>query len=343
MYDRIYVAILSQESGREIMAILVTGATGWIGGRVCNYLSSKGFNVVALGRKADPGESGPWSSYVSLDISEPLTGLKDAHQIDTVIHCAGYAHRASETLEDQKLFYAVNREGTRNVVEWCYRHRVRRLLYLSTIAVYDWMANSSEPVTEAHPVGLQTHYARSKFEGEKIVCCSPTDCRIVRLATVFGHGDYANFSRMAYAIKRRSFPVPGKGSAQKSIIPVELAAELIAKYALMEDPPHRLINMGLPKAPSLREIVDAYHVACNFPRSPSVPVSLARVAGALGNVAEKVFGRFPFTTANLDKLTRNTEISVTRMLKCFPDCEFKSFKDYLLECKEWYSSLSQNR
>ena len=141
---------------------------------------------------------------------------------------------------------------------------------------------------------------------------------------------------MANAMKKYLFPIPGKGLARKSLIPVSLAAELISEFALMDSPPHRLINLGLPEAPSLREIVDSFHKVCKLPKCPEVPTPLARSMGLCGDLAAKLLGKFPFTTNTLAKLTTSTEVSVERMLECFLNKKVSSFEDYLSECKDWY-------
>ncbi|MDB4790981.1 NAD(P)-dependent oxidoreductase [Akkermansiaceae bacterium] len=330
------MALLFEKIGREMMAVLVTGAKGWIGRRVCSYLSLIGKEVVAadLGPAEDAG--GPWSGYVQVDITRPLRELLISTKLDAVIHCAGYAHRPNETTEEQKMFYAVNRDGTQHVLDWCEQEGIERFLYVSSIAFYDWGTVSTASVTEEHPVALPTHYAKSKYEGEQLVSSSSLDWRIVRLATVFGEGDRANFSRMARAMKRHLFPVPGKGSARKSVIPVDLAAELLAEFALLDNPPHQLINLGLPEAPCLREIADAYHEICNLPRCPALPMSIARTLGFCGDLAAKILGKFPFTSDTLGKLTTSTEVSVDRMLECFSNRKFGSFEEYLSECQDWY-------
>ena len=344
------------------MVVLVTGSQGWIGRHVCAHLSSIGVDVLGLGIGPIRGGQLQCSQYLQVDITEPLGDLGVSSRVDAVIHCAGYAHRPNEAAEDQEMFYAVNRDGTQHVLNWCEREGVDRFLYISTIAFYDWAQsnellcengssaavssndlcvdkNQNSSVAEIHPISLPTHYAKSKYEGEQLVAASSLDWAVVRLATVFGVDDRANFARMANAMKKRVFPIPGEGTARKSVIPISLAAELIALFALMDNPPHRLINMGLPKAPTLREIADSFHKVCKLPRCPVLPMPVARTMGFCGDLAAKVLRKFPFTTNTLGKLTTSTEVSVDRMLECFPDREFGSFEDYLSECHDWYQSV----
>jgi nucleoside-diphosphate-sugar epimerase len=319
------------------MLVYVTGCNGWIGQKVCKFLVGSGVEVVG----GDVQESlcsglieADEVEYLSLDIRNPLPRLE--WEVDAVVHCAGYAHRPNETPEEQAMFYAVNRDGTKNVLDWCKRQGVGRFLYVSSIAFYDWGRPGDLPVKEDHPVSLPTHYAKSKYEGEVLVRESSIDWRVVRLATVFGDGDRANFSRMARAMKKRMFPILGKGDARKSVIPVDLAAQLIADFCLLDNPPHRLINVGLPSALSLYEITEVYHKCCEFPRCFRVPMPAARLMGAGGSLAAKILGKFPFTSDTLRKLTTDTVVSVDRMLECFPNKDFNSFEDYLLKCKGWY-------
>ena len=319
------------------MHVFVTGCNGWIGQQVCKCLAGSGVEVLGgdLQKFLCPGllEANE-VTYFSIDIRSPLVRLEC--EVDVVIHCAGYAHRPNETSEEQAMFYAVNRDGTKNVLDWCERQGVGRFLYVSSIAFYAWRRSGGLFVNGDHPVHLPTHYAKSKYEGEVLVRESSIDWRVVRLATVFGDGDRANFSRMARAMKKRMFPILGKGNARKSVIPVDLAAELIADFSLLDNPPHRLINVGLPSSLSLDEITRAYHKCCEFPRCFRLPMQAARLMGAGGSLAAKILGNFPFTSETLRKLTTDTVVSVDRMLECFPDKDFNSFEDYLLECKDWY-------
>lgn len=321
--------------------VVVTGAAGWIGRAVCRYLLSKGKHVIALDRAGSIGE---WSEFIAIDITSDA-GMSAAVTSDLVIgsgvliHCAGYAHRPVETPDEVERFFSINSHGTRRIVELCDAIGISRLVYLSSIAFYDWEGLAGQPATEDAQLSPLTSYARSKLDGETIVRESSSDWRVVRLATVFGDGDRANFSRMARALKNRMFPIPGKGDARKTVIPLDLAAELIADFCLLDNPPHRLINVGLPSSPSLDEITEAYHEICGFPRCFRLPLPAARLMGVGGSLAAKILGKFPFTSDTLWKLTTDTVVSVDRMLECFPEKEYREFDEYLERCASYYSNI----
>jgi nucleoside-diphosphate-sugar epimerase len=252
--------------------VIVTGAAGWIGQAVCRYLLSKGKYVVALDRE---GSEGVWSEFVQVDISSDSGLILDSGnlgKIEALIHCAGYAHRPMETPEEVTRFFSINRDGTRRVVDLCETLKIPRIVYLSSIAFYDWASMDGRSASEDDQLSAPSAYARSKLDGEAIVRESSLDWRVLRLATVFGNGDRANFSKLASALKYRRFIIPGVGDARKSVIALDRVAECICRFAEMENPIHRLLNLGYSYSPTLLEICDAYSEQCGFDRPKLIPL-----------------------------------------------------------------------
>lgn len=325
--------------------ILVTGACGWIGREVCRWLKANEHPVIACDLLA---QAGPWDHFVTFDISDPL-GIPDRHCLGgfqskledaVLIHCAGYAHRPIETAEEVRRFFAINADGTKRVVEWCTFLGLKRIVYLSSIAFYDWQNLQKElPVDESAPLGGTTAYAQSKLLGERHIQDSGLDYRIVRLATVFGEGDRANFATLAKAMKQNRFVIPGPGNARKSLISVERAAELISRYALLLETRHRIVNLGFPNAPCLAEICEAYHRICGFPSPYRLPLIVLNPLSLLGNVAALVMPRFPLTTKNMGKLTQSSWVECSKAMELFPGLADDSFVKALEDAAEYYKNL----
>jgi UDP-glucose 4-epimerase len=315
----------------------VTGASGWIGRTVCRELAQHdGVAVVAIGRRRLPGVAA--DGFVEADLSGDIAGsaaLRRALQGDVVVvHCAGHAHRPLETEAERQRFFAVNRDGTERLVRLAEALDVRRFVHVSTVGFYDW--SQSQPVAEDGAVRAASAYERSKLEGERVVRASALDWRVVRLATVFGAGDHANFLRLARALRRGRFPLPGRGAARKSVVPIDLAARCLARLALGEPAPHRLINLALPQAPSLAEITDAFHRVCGFRRPWRLPDPALRAAGRVGDALAQCGLHLPMSTETLTKLTTPTVVDVRRMREIFPDVEWPTFDVALAGHRDWY-------
>lgn len=321
--------------------IVVTGAAGWIGQAVCRYLLGQGKQVIALDCDGSEGE---WSEFIAIDIASDA-GMAAARASSLVsgaaalIHCAGYAHRPIETPEEVARFFAINRDGTRRVLELCKNVGVERVVYLSSIAFYQWEALNNQAASEDALLSAPTAYARSKLDGEGVVRASGLDWRVLRLATVFGAGDRANFSKLANALKARRFLIPGTGKARKSVIEVNRAAEYICAFAAFDAPAHRLINLGYAQSPTLREICSVYCEQCGFDSPKRLPMWLIASMARCGDVLAKLKPNFPLTTVNVGKLTRSTCVDASRAVEMFPELASMEFADEFKKSAAYYRAL----
>jgi len=319
---------------------LVTGASGWIGRQVCQQLRERSATVAAFVQVAS---AGPWAeAFVgTLDcFRDPPEELRRLlARTVTVVHCAGRAHQPVETPEEVASFEQTNVAGTRGLLAACGRAGVRRIVYVSTIAGYDWTAAPPDGICEDGLLGVASAYARTKLEGERHVRESGLDWRVARLATVFGTGDRGNFARFAGLLKRGRVVVPGRGEARKSVLPVDLAAEVLARLALVDEPRHRLTNAALPEAPTLRQLCDGFSAACGFARAHSAPFGLLQVGAMAGDLVARVRSGFPLTSAMLEKLTVSTVVNSKRLYETFPDFPRPTFAQALESAVEFYRGV----
>ena len=88
------------------MRVLVTGATGFVGGHVCHALIGAGHEVCATVRRPDHPDIPPGASYhVVPDISPETEWGKALSGIDAVVHLAARVHVIDETLPDPLFEY----------------------------------------------------------------------------------------------------------------------------------------------------------------------------------------------------------------------------------------------
>jgi dTDP-4-dehydrorhamnose reductase len=155
------------------MKLVVTGATGMLGGAVVAAASALGHDVVALAR-ADLDVTDQPSADAALERHEP----------DAVVNCAAYTDvDGAEADPDAAL--AVNGGGAGNVARAAAEVGAR-VVHVSTDYVFD--GSKREPWVEADPVGPLQQYGRSKLRGEEEVAAATAEHAIVRTSWLFGAG-----------------------------------------------------------------------------------------------------------------------------------------------------------
>jgi nucleoside-diphosphate-sugar epimerase len=169
---------------------LITGASGFIGGRLRDVLLAHGVDVVAIRRKGSPPAKKGRSIEVEYDDLEGLTRVMGEEKPDYVFHAAGTTKGV--TYED---FRRANVMPTRNLVEALARAHpdVRRFVYLSSLASYG-PSTPDRPLVESDPRRPIEFYGQSKLEAEHVVEAS-RDLRwtILRPGGVYGPGDVDYF------------------------------------------------------------------------------------------------------------------------------------------------------
>ncbi len=118
----------------EIVQILITGAFGYLGGRLATYLAGRGHSLILTGRTLPTWASqlSPFAACTTLDVLRVAT-YPSFNDVDAVIHLASLDEH--EAAEDPGGALAVSGEGTRCLLDAC-ADRVSRFIFLSTFHVY---------------------------------------------------------------------------------------------------------------------------------------------------------------------------------------------------------------
>lgn len=182
------------------MRVLVTGATGFVGGRLVERAREAGHDVVALGRRVhdDP-------QYVRADLgrSDPGSPPDLPWRPDAVVHCAARATPYARPRD----FERDNVTGTRTVVAWCEAWERPRLVHVSSSSVL-YRDGDQLDLTEDDPVGppFANDYARTKAASEDVVRGYGGSWVVARPRAVFGPGDTVLFPRIVAAAKAGRLP-----------------------------------------------------------------------------------------------------------------------------------------
>ncbi len=195
------------------MKVLVTGATGFLGGHVAELLSARGDSVRALVRKTSNKKHLEKLANVELceGSVEQVERVREAVEgVDAVVHCAGIV-KAKSTDE----FFAVNVGGTSNLVEAARRAgaKIRRFVHVSSLEACGPSADGG-PVRadQENPV---TGYGRSKLAAEKVVLSAKDQMRvtILRPGAIYGPRD-GEILEVFKSIERGLLPLVAGGTAK---------------------------------------------------------------------------------------------------------------------------------
>jgi nucleoside-diphosphate-sugar epimerase len=235
--------------------ILVTGATGFTGGKLAERLVDGGHSVVALVRASSNTEklSGIGVECRAVDIRKPddVDGIFES--FDKVFHIAA-AYRSEHA--DQDEFRAVNVDGTRHLLDAALRHNVGRFIHCSTVGVQGEIEDP--PAAENYRLKPGDHYQQSKLEGELLALKyfdEGLPRSVVRPVGIYGPGD-TRFLKLFRPIQNGSFVMIGKGDVLYHMTYID---DLIDGFLLAGDHEAALgevFPIGGPRYTTIRELVD---------------------------------------------------------------------------------------
>jgi nucleoside-diphosphate-sugar epimerase len=172
------------------MRALVTGGSGYFGSLLIKNLLKKGFNVDSLDIN-EPDILPDSVIFHKTDVRDMDSLKKSLVGYDIIFHNVAQVPIA----KNNKLFWEVNVNGTKNICEASYLNNVKKIIYTSSSAIYG-VPNKNPVNEETAPIPGEA-YGRAKLQGE-IICKEYSekglDISIIRPRTILGHGRLGIFS-----------------------------------------------------------------------------------------------------------------------------------------------------
>jgi uncharacterized protein YbjT (DUF2867 family) len=228
---------------------LVTGATGYIGGRLVPELLDAGYRVRCLARSPDRLRDHPWAGEVEVVAGDVTDAESVARALDGV-DVAYYLVHAMSSGDD---FEEIDRRAARIFAERARAAGVRRIVHLSGLVPADVPARELSP------------HLRSRAEVARILLDSGVPTAVLRAAVVIGSGS-ASFEMLRYLTER--LPVMVTPSwVHTRIQPVAVRDVLRALVGGADMPPDvsRAFDLGGPDVLTYRQMMLRYAAIAGLP------------------------------------------------------------------------------
>jgi nucleoside-diphosphate-sugar epimerase len=267
---------------------LVTGATGFIGGRLARKLLGDGVRVRALVRGAGAGTEleAVGAEVVVGDVTDETSRARAVAGCDVVYHAASLV---TESNPSEGEYLRVNAEASEELARAAASAGVGRFVFVSSIGIY---APGEDVVDEATAPAPLDAYGRSKLEAERrlerVAKERGIGLAVVRPSRVYGPGDRALLPAVR-AIARRRFPLVGPGTACVDFLHVD---DLVAALESAGARGAGAYVVGGPSAVAIRDFFGAFAAALDTRLLPvSLPAAPALAASALLARAFAIVGR----------------------------------------------------
>jgi GlcNAc-P-P-Und epimerase len=219
-----------------------------------------------------------------------------------VVHAAGKAHSVPRNQAEAREFFAVNLDGTRRLARGLEQSPAlpSALVFVSTVSVYG--LEQGRAILETHPLKGTSPYAQSKIEAEAFLedwgRAHGVRVAILRLPLIAGPDAPGNLGAMVRGLETGRYLRVGSGTARKSMVLATDLPGVLPRLAEVGGTYH--LTDG--HHPSFAELETALCRRLGRPLPPKLPLPVARLLGRVGDLTS---GRFPLTSATVEKMTQD--------------------------------------
>ena len=232
------------------MKIVVTGASGFIGGEIVEFLSNNRHNqIIAIGRSfVSRFQNIANIEYVQTDLTRhPL-----AIDCDVCIHCAGLADDSASERE----FFLHNVYATQQLLSSL--KNCQTFIFISSSSVYDFSDGRIKKETDLSSEDKLSYYGKSKLLAEKLISQSDiTSVNILRPRAVYGNNDRVLMPRILRLLKGNTFILPGKLNVMTNLTHINNLIEAVDAVITQQAKGNNIYNIADKKVYHLRSIFKA--------------------------------------------------------------------------------------
>ncbi|THA75915.1 SDR family oxidoreductase [Streptomyces sp. A0642] len=249
---------MTNDRGNQPPRCLVTGATGYIGGRLVPELLAAGYRVRCLARTPEKLRDYPWAGEVEIVRGD----VTDARSLASAMSGVDVAYYLVHALTAGSGFEETDRRAATVFGEQARAARVGRIVYLGGLTPYD------VPEQELSP------HLRSRAEVGRILLASGVPTTVLRAAVIIGSGS-ASFEMLRYLTERLPVMVtPSWVSTRIQPIAVRDVLRILVGSAPMPHDVNRAFDIGGPDIVTYRDMMQRYAEVAGLPHRLILPVPM---------------------------------------------------------------------
>ena len=311
--------------------VLITGGTGFLGVHLARYLLKKGYKVILLDTaNQTASDLFKKATVINEDIRNYSKIENSFKNVDYVVHAAA----ALPIHHDRNYINDVNVNGTRNVLRASLKNNVKKLVFISTTAMYGVPRTLPEKETDKiYPIG---YYGESKAAAEKL--CREYDKKglhtnILRPKSFLGPERLGVFTIWFEAIfQNRPVFILGKGNNLYQLLEVIDLCSAI-ESALTTRISGETFNIGAEKFGTWQQDLGALiKHAKSKSKIICLPVRPTQMALAL----LETFNLSPIIAWHYKTFPVDSFVSIEKAKKKLGYKATKSNQDILIETYDWY-------
>lgn len=261
--------------------VLITGAGGYIGGRLVREFGERGIDVRIVERVERPWHADVDKRIVDL-ARDSLDGV--CAGVDAVVHLAG-PHEV-HAARDPDAALATTIVGTRRIAAAAADAAIRRFIYLSTVHVYGAALAPGVTITESTPPAPRHPYAIARLASEH-VAQAELAATVFRLTNAVGAPIEPSVDRWSLvvndlcrqAVLRGELRLSSDGSSSRDFVPLADVCRILAD-ATMDGPEPDTYNLASGDSRSIRSIAEDVSAVAAGILGAALPIIAAPASGS---------------------------------------------------------------